>query len=864
MDLFNSHSMYDKIDNIESNTSYKKNKNIALSRIIFIYAISFFIVVIFSLLDCITFINASIFLLILLLVIVVNYLFLNSILKENALTELYNSVLNGAIKSDNEFYIIFNSLGEVEYTDPRVYESFFSHCLKNSNELQALIEALKIPNDKTQEIYDFIYRVKFSYNQKEIGIGSNIKKKKSLNIYPFTVLQGTYGLFLFNIEKPKNYTFLKIYKIKNEVNKNKAIDDLLIGFYELDPKTGNILDVNNFFSKLLGYKKNEFLDKGLKIDSIVDLEESMDSLITSSNSQKALYGNWQGFLTFNTKFHEKIHTFVIQKTSFKDNGNIEKVYGYAIKLHDQSLILKSRGVEKGWIDYSWQCFFENSPYPVVIVDLSGAIIRLNNSFQELLGEPISSNKFVELFDETDRPQILEQLGKLVMKSNYSKSIGNVRFKNNNKVLEVYFGKILDLSGNPFGYMVRIADLTQQKELEDNLSHAQRMQTIGHLVGSVAHDFNNLLTAISGFCDLLFMRHSVGDPSFAHIMQIKQSADRAANLVKRLLAFSRKQTLQMQIINIGDLFNDLSRLVQRLIGTEIILTQHVDPDIWAVKLDPVQMEQVILNLVINAQHAMGNNGHLIIKANNVSIKNKNPYLEDYIAPAGEDLPPEGDYVAIEVEDNGSGIKPEILQKIFEPFFTTKDDKSGTGLGLATVYGIIRQTGGYIYVKSKVSQGTSFLIYLKRYNISIKEQIELQQQEREKIKQEEEARKDTTGKGLIALVEDEEAIRIFANSVLVNKGYDVIDFSSAKVALEEVKKKIDQIDLIISDVMMPEMTGPAFINEIRKVKPSVKVIFISGYGEEVFSQEYGENRDFHFIPKPFSLKQLVTKVKEVLTD
>jgi two-component system cell cycle sensor histidine kinase/response regulator CckA len=411
-------------------------------------------------------------------------------------------------------------------------------------------------------------------------------------------------------------------------------------------------------------------------------------------------------------------------------------------------------------------------------------------------------------------------------------------------------------------MINITDITQQNELKESFSHAQRMQTIGYLVGSVAHDFNNILTAVTGFCDLLLMRHTVGDPSFAHIIQIKQSADRASNLVKRLLAFSRKQTLKLQFVNLNELFNDFATLIQRLVGNDIVFSQKIHSDIWLVKIDPVQMEQVILNLAVNAHQAMKQGDKLTIKAYNTTLKNLDPYLTEFTAPSGETLPPAGEYVAIEVEDTGCGIPHNILRQIFEPFFTTKTDKSGTGLGLSTVYGIIRQSDGYVYVKSKEGAGTTFLIYLKRQQYSQEDIEETRLLEKEIITSQSSIRKDLSGKGVIALIEDEESIRLFAKSALTNKGYEVIEFSSAKHALENIRTDLGRIDLIISDVIMPEISGPAMVKELRKIKPALKIIFISGYGEEAFTKEYGESRDFDFIPKPFTLKQLASKVKEVI--
>jgi two-component system, cell cycle sensor histidine kinase and response regulator CckA len=790
----------------------------------------------------------------------VNSFYLKKFTEINNAIEFQNAICTAALRGDCEYCLIFNEDGDVVYADPRLQTLSTSKVFKNVSELDMLLSAFHVSPEKTQMIHDVVYRNKYEGKSSEPAHAAN-KHDRSVILKPFHIDEGDFSIAVWSLERPNGFTTIKISRIDEEQEISSIVEDIAVGFYELD-HMGHISKANEYLAKMLGYNKTELLNLDIKLDTLVNKEESMDSLISNPKMANALLGNWQGFLTLKTKFKEHIHTFVIQKSFFKANGQVDRIIGYVIKLQDDSLMVKSKGVEKGWIDYSWKCFFENSPYPVSILDKSGLILKINRSFEDILPASFLGKEFNEIFKDEDKVIISKQIDDIVSKNDQPIPIKNAKVKDSERVLDVYLGKILDLNGDTYGFMVRIADITQQLELENSLSHAQRMQTIGHLVGSVAHDFNNLLTAIAGFCDLLFMRHTVGDPSFSHIMQIKQSSDRATNLVRRLLAFSRKQTLKPQIINPSELFADFSSLIQRLIGSEVNFTQKIDPNIWTLKVDPVQMEQVILNLVVNAHHAMENGGNLEIRVKNTSLQQDDIVLRNLIAPAGEGLPPAGEYVCIEVEDTGSGIPHDIIMKIFEPFFTTKSEKSGTGLGLSTVYGIVHQSEGYIYVKSVVGKGTTFVIYFKRHHLSLEEQIDLQKIEQDKIIEDAQNKLDYSGKGLIALIEDEDAVRLFAKSVLISKGYDVIEFNSAKLALERIHEDLSKIDLIISDVMMPEMTGPAFISELHKIKPDIKVIFVSGYGEEAFSEEYGDKRDFNFIPKPFSLKQLVAKVKEVL--
>jgi two-component system cell cycle sensor histidine kinase/response regulator CckA len=396
-------------------------------------------------------------------------------------------------------------------------------------------------------------------------------------------------------------------------------------------------------------------------------------------------------------------------------------------------------------------------------------------------------------------------------------------------------------------MLHFIDLTEQKSLEVRFSQSQKMQAIGQLAGGVAHDFNNLLTAMIGFCDLLLLRHKPGDPSFGDIMQIKQNANRAAGLVRQLLAFSRQQTLQPRVLNLTDLLVDLSNLLRRLIGENIELKLVHARELGLLKADQGQIEQVIINMAVNARDAMNGGGKLSITTSNLSLTA--PLRREH-----EEVPA-GDWVVIEVTDTGSGIPPEIVGRIFDPFFSTKEVGKGTGLGLSTCYGIVKQTGGYIFVDSEVGRGTTFSIYLPRH-------IKTAGEEEAKEKAASQAAQDLTGAGTILLVEDEDAVRMFASRALRNKGYTVLEARHGENALEVLEGHQGRIDLVVSDVMMPGMDGPTMLKHIREQRPSLKAVFISGYSEERLKETFETSNDIHFLAKPFSLKQLAEKVKEVL--
>jgi two-component system cell cycle sensor histidine kinase/response regulator CckA len=370
-----------------------------------------------------------------------------------------------------------------------------------------------------------------------------------------------------------------------------------------------------------------------------------------------------------------------------------------------------------------------------------------------------------------------------------------------------------------------------------------MQAIGQLAGGVAHDFNNVLTAIIGFSDLLLANHRPTDPAFHDIMQIKQNANRAAGLVRQLLAFSRRQTLRPQVLQLGEVLADLHVLLRRLVGETIELDVKHGRDLWLVRADLNQFEQVIVNLVVNARDAMPEGGKIVVRTRNVAEAECPDFKETTLIPA--------DYVLIEIEDEGHGIPADVRDKIFEPFFTTKEVGKGTGLGLSMVYGIVKQTGGFIFVDSIVDEGTAFRIFLPRHVPEANEAPA-------KIEAAKPAA-DLTGHGTILLVEDEEAVRAFGARALTSRGYTVIEASSGVDALEVFDKLDAKIDLIVSDVVMPEMDGPTMLGELRKRGLDARVIFVSGYAEEAFAKNLPEGEDFAFMPKPFTLKQLIEAVK-----
>lgn len=508
-------------------------------------------------------------------------------------------------------------------------------------------------------------------------------------------------------------------------------------------------------------------------------------------------------------------------------------------------------------------FIESSPIAVLRLDTQGHLIEANQAFLQLVRGSLPDTRplmFAEIIDHEDRARFNEALGQLMRGNAVTPLSLTLRPLQGEPVVAYTYMTRMQPSGEHLPVTIlHMFDQTEQKNLEHRFAHSQKMQAVGQLAGGVAHDFNNLLTAMIGFCDLLLMRHQAGDPSFADIMQIKQNANRAANLVRQLLAFSRRQTLQPKTVDLTELLAELSNLIRRLIGENIQMQMQHGRDLGMVKADQGQLEQVVINLAVNARDAMKEGGTLTVRTSNVSISGPDALPRNLIAPTDDEVIAPGDYVLVEVSDTGTGMTPDIVKNIFEPFFSTKEIGSGTGLGLSTCYGIIKQSGGYIFLQTEIGVGTSFYLYFKRHEA---EAANIPSHDTP----EEKHGGDLTGRATILLVEDETPVRIFAARALRNKGYEVLEADSGENAIEVFTEHTGPIDLIISDVMMPGINGPKMIESLYEQfserMAKIEVVFISGYAEDAFVDTYGQDRTFNFLPKPFTLKQLASKVKEVL--
>ena len=491
-------------------------------------------------------------------------------------------------------------------------------------------------------------------------------------------------------------------------------------------------------------------------------------------------------------------------------------------------------------------FVRLAPIGIAEIDEKGIIQSANSIFLSYSPKARRGGSLEAMVAEGDRAELQAGLDKFETRQTDVVLVDATMQDDRPRLVQFSFAR---LHGNGKPLTVFAVDRTESKTLEVQLAQSQKMQAVGQLASGIAHDFNNVLTPIIGFADLLLAKMRPTDPAFADIMNIKQNANRAANLVRQLLAFSRKQTLQPKVHSLTDAMSELGNLLGRVLGEKVELKISHSRDLGLVLVDIHQFEQVIINLAVNARDAMPKGGTLFVSTKNVSEEESRAVLRGPMPP--------GEYVVCEVTDTGSGIPTDIVEKIWEPFFSTKEVGKGTGLGLSTVYGIVKQTGGFIYCDSEIGKGTTFSIYLPRHYpkpvdpsaVAAKEEVK-------------EKRADLTGKGRILLVEDEDAVRAFAIRALSSRGYTVIEADSGESALAVMEEQTEPFDLILSDVVMPEMDGPTLLRELRKRGVTTRVIFVSGYAEDAFEKNLEGQTDFAFLPKPFSLKQLVEKVKEVM--
>ena len=483
------------------------------------------------------------------------------------------------------------------------------------------------------------------------------------------------------------------------------------------------------------------------------------------------------------------------------------------------------------------------PVPILRVAGDGVIETANDPARRLLG--LGAGPPPPLYE------IVEGMGRSVTdwladaiasKGLLKPEIVRATLPEKDSFVQIVMGRIENETG---AHLIGILnDATELKSLEAQFVQSQKMQAIGQLAGGVAHDFNNLLTAISGHCDLLLLRHDQGDPDYSDLKQIAHNANRAASLVGQLLAFSRKQTLKAQPLDLHETMSDLTHLLNRLVGEKVTLTLNIAPLDKVIRADRRGFEQVIMNLVVNARDAMPEGGPVEIAVTDQWVE------EDF--ERDRVIVPAGDYIVVKVCDTGHGIDPERLPKIFEPFYTTKKTGEGTGLGLSTAYGIVKQTGGFIFADSKVGEGTCFILMFPAHSREAVIDTELPLPKRPISA--------TRHHGVVLLVEDEAPVRAFASRALRLRGYTVLEADDAESALDILTDASLHIDVFVTDVIMPGLDGPTWVRQALEDRPDTRVVFVSGYSQEHLAENQARVPNSVFLAKPFTLTQLTDVVHD----
>lgn len=486
--------------------------------------------------------------------------------------------------------------------------------------------------------------------------------------------------------------------------------------------------------------------------------------------------------------------------------------------------------------------FEHLPVALLKLSGDGSLLAANRAARDLLAlEPEMRPIFSELVEGLGR-SVTDWLSDVAAeRMPGGAEVLRLRRSEEDVFLQIALRRIVE-QGRP-AVLAVLNDATALKTLEAQFVQSQKMQAIGQLAGGIAHDFNNLLTAISGHCDLLLLRHDREDPEFADLVQIHQNANRAASLVGQLLAFSRKQTLKPERIELQEVLSDLTHLLNRLVGERVTLRLTHGTELGPIRADKRQLEQVLMNLVVNARDAMREGGVIGIETEALTLR-------DELRRDRAVVPP-GQYAVIRVRDSGVGIPPDRLQKIFEPFFTTKRPGEGTGLGLSTVYGIVKQSGGFIFVDSEPGHGSVFHLYFP-----INDEPAAADAGPALPREPAVLRR---GEGVVLLVEDEAPVRAFASRALRMRGYTVIEAENAEEALKALDDPALEVDVFVTDVVMPGMDGPTWVRRALETRPNVRVIFVSGYAEECVAESQSRIPNSVFLPKPFSLNDLTATVQ-----
>jgi PAS domain S-box-containing protein len=617
----------------------------------------------------------------------------------------------------------------------------------------------------------------------------------------------------------------------------KALQNISPDVYIYADKDMFIKRCSKTVTSMLGYTPEDLIERPIR--SILNIEEEVNDYDLISHMD-AEFDYHNGFVT--SKDGEDIPALIITNELEYNLGNI-------IMLRNITDIRKAKTALKE-SENKYQILIESAPVGIISIDTNLKIIDMNEKLLEVLN--ISGEKYhdayLEDIEELNDEEIIDNFHKCMSsRKQYKLDKWTKVIDNEQLYLELHWAPITSDNETVLGVQCIFVDITERTQLEERFYQAQKMEAVGRLAGGIAHDFNNLLTVISGYSAVIISRcKKTGDDEIlSFIKEIDTASNMAASLTQKLLTFSRRHKVLQQNLDINLSILELDKIIRHLIGENIELIVLPEKNVSTIKMDPSQLEQILINLVINAKDAMSASGKITIATTEAHIAETEDAVYTAIIP--------GDYVKITVSDTGEGMTDDVKRQIFEPFFSTKDVGKGTGLGLATVYGIVSQSNGYIMVDSVLQEGTSFHIYLP----AIEEKVDMTLEEDGDISL-------PGGNETILLVEDETSVQIFVETILKELGYTVLKASNGEEGLRVAKQNEYKIDLLLTDVVMPNLGGYEMVSEIRTIIPDLTVLYMSGYVNSTAVPQDITNKNTDFLQKPFTALMLATKIRIVLEE
>ena len=624
-----------------------------------------------------------------------------------------------------------------------------------------------------------------------------------------------------------------------EQNYHSIFENAVEGIFQSTPE-GRFITVNPSLARILGYDSPEDI-----IEIITDITHQLyvdpESRAVSARIHEE-HGGIEGFeFEAYRKDGEKIW-LSLNRRSVRDENGVELYREGSIEDITER---KQAEEELRQSEQRYRLLFDRNPQPMWVYDMETlSFLEVNGAaihHYEYSREEFLTMTIKDICPPDGVPNLLANISSIT--SQYEEAGTWKHRKKDGTIIDVEItAHDLTFYGRP-AQMVLAYDVTERTVLEEQLRQSQKMEAVGQLAGGIAHDFNNLLTVITGYSDLTLRRLDHESPFRSSLEEIRKAGERAASLTRQLLAFSRKQVLQPKVIQLNAVVADVDKMLRRLIGEDIDPLTLLEPSLGQIKADPGQIEQVILNLAVNARDAMPQGGKLTIETANVYLDNQYARRHTVIQP--------GHYVMLAVSDTGSGIDAETQVRMFEPFFTTKEHGKGTGLGLSTVYGIVRQSGGHLWVYSEVGKGTTFKIYLPRVD-GVTERDEARDTPAEL----------PLGRETVLLTEDEEQVRQMIRTILEMGGYRVLEASGGEEALTLYEQHEGQIDLIMTDVVMPGISGRELAQSLETLHPGIRVLYMSGYTDDAIVRHGLLDQEIAFLQKPFTPDALMRKVREVL--